>query len=252
MDWVKLLTDLEGHPKVLAAGNAATGVYVRSLAYCGKYETDGCVPKEWAEQAVAREGQQDLPGRLVDQGLWEESEAGYQIRDFTEVNRSKEQMNELRETRSIAGEKGGKANGKAKRKQKQGKSHSSSSSNSSSSSSGKQKPDPNELPADFDPQLAEAARRCLPILHRTAEARSAKPVHLLPVARAIEQHPVKDHVAVAGSVEHWLVHGNGAKRPAKDIVVRFRNFLSDSPDAEVRVSKAPTDRSAYAKVEAAT
>lgn len=112
--------------------------------------------------------------------------------------------------------------------------------------------DPNELPPDFDPQLSHIATRCLPILQRTAEARSAKPVHLLPVARAVEQHPSKDHVAVAGSVEHWLVHGNGSKRPAKDIVARFRNFLADSPDAEVQPKGSKVkDRSKYSRVEAA-
>lgn len=132
MDWVKLLTEFEGHPKVLAAGNAGAGVYARSLAYCGKYETDGYVPKEWADQAVAREGQHDLPGRLVDQGLWGETDSGYLIRDFTEVNRSHEEMNDLRETRSNAGKRGGQAKAKAKRKQKRSKSPSYSSSDSSS------------------------------------------------------------------------------------------------------------------------
>lgn len=108
------------------------------------------------------------------------------------------------------------------------------------------------LPDNFDPTLATAATRCFPILQRTAEARGAKPVFLLAVARAIESYPAKDHAVVAGKVEHWTVHGNGAKRQAKDIVSRFRNFLEDSAD-QVRVTKAPeTDRSAYGRVEAAS
>lgn len=98
-------------------------------------------------------------------------------------------------------------------------------------------PDPTKLPEGFDPRLAEAARCCLPVLQRTAEARSAQPVTLLAVARAVESYPRKDHAAVAGDVEHWTVHGNGAKRQAKDIVSRFRNFLDDSPD-HVRPGKA--------------
>lgn len=94
-------------------------------------------------------------------------------------------------------------------------------------------PDPDVLPADFDLRLATAAKRCLPILQRTAEARSAKPVTLLAVARAIESYPKKDHFAVAGNVEHWLCHGNGAKQKPKDIVARFRNFLDSSEDVAV-------------------
>ena len=128
MDWVKLLTDFEGHPKVLSVGLAGDGLYARALAYCGKYETDGAIPEAWVEQAVAREGLHDLPDRLVEIGLWKRDESGYEITDFTEVNRSKEQMDSLRESRSIAGKEGVEA----KRKQKLSKSHSYSNSEFSS------------------------------------------------------------------------------------------------------------------------
>lgn len=103
-------------------------------------------------------------------------------------------------------------------------------------------PDPDVLPADFDLRLATAAKRCLPILQRTAEARGAKPVTLLAVARAIESYPRKDHVAVAGNVEHWLVHGTGAKQKPKDVVSRFRNFLDSSEDVATGTPAAPNGR----------
>lgn len=120
MDWVKLLTDFEGHPKVLSVGLDGAGLFARSLAYCGKYETDGAIPEAWVEQAVAREGQHGLPNLLVEAGLWKQGENGYEIRDFTDVNRSKTQMDSLRESRSVAGKEGVEA----KRKQKLSKSHS--------------------------------------------------------------------------------------------------------------------------------
>lgn len=91
-------------------------------------------------------------------------------------------------------------------------------------------PDTSKLPEDFDSALADAAHRCLPILQRTAEARGSNPVTLLAVARAVETFPRKDHVTVAGELEHWTVHGNGARKQAKDIVARFRNFLDGAPD----------------------
>jgi hypothetical protein len=103
-------------------------------------------------------------------------------------------------------------------------------------------PDPEELPEDLNPQLEAAVRSSFSILQRTAEARGAKAVSLLAVARAVEGYPGKDHVAVAGSVEHWLIHGNGSRRPARDVVQRFRNFLADSPDAEVRVIRTPASK----------
>lgn len=119
---MKLLTDFEGSPKVLAAGNAACGVFARSLAYCGLHETDGLVPKEWAEQAVAREGQQEIPERLCEVGLWEKADdTGFRITGFTDVNKSRHDMAELRAKRSEAGKKGGESsrstNGKQAAKQ---------------------------------------------------------------------------------------------------------------------------------------
>lgn len=120
MDWVKLLTEFEGHPKVLSVGLDGAGLFARSLAYCGKYETDGAIPEAWVEQAVAREGLHGLPDLLLQVGLWKQDENGYEIRDFTEVNRSKTQMDSLRESRSVAGKEGVEA----KRKQKLSKSYS--------------------------------------------------------------------------------------------------------------------------------
>jgi hypothetical protein len=128
VDWVKLLTEFDGHPKVLSVGLPGAGLYARSLAYIGKYETDGAIPEAWVEQAVAREGLHELPGQLVEVGLWTKVESGYEIRDFTEVNRSKKQMDSIRESRSVAGKKGGKQSVK----QRESKSPSYSKANSDS------------------------------------------------------------------------------------------------------------------------
>jgi hypothetical protein len=103
-------------------------------------------------------------------------------------------------------------------------------------------PDPDSLPEDFDPRLADAARRCLPVLQRTAEARGAKPVGLLAVSRAIETYPHKDHHVVAGELEHWLIHGNGTRASARDIVSRFRRFLDNSPDQLRPAARAKAGR----------
>ena len=129
---MKLLCEFDGHPKVLSVGNAGAGLYARSLAFCGRYETDGVVPREWAEQAVAREGQTDLPGELVSAGLWDVHESGFEIRDFTEVNKSREEMDDLRSKRSSAGRAGAKAKSQASAKQKGSKRLSTSSSKSAS------------------------------------------------------------------------------------------------------------------------
>lgn len=113
MDWVRLLTTFHDHPKTLSVGNAGAGLYARSLAYCGDHETDGAVPREWVEQAVAREGHHDLPAELVSAGLWAETDSGYDVRDFLEINKSAEEMADLRSKRA----KAGRASVRTRRKQ---------------------------------------------------------------------------------------------------------------------------------------
>lgn len=129
MDWVKLLTEFDGNPKVLSVGLAGAGLYARALAYSGKYETDGVIPASWVHQAVAHEGLADLPKHLLSVGLWETLDEGisaYRIKDYTEVNKSKDEMESLREKRSGAGKKGGKAKRKASAKQTESKAPSNS------------------------------------------------------------------------------------------------------------------------------
>lgn len=108
-----------------------------------------------------------------------------------------------------------------------------------SSSTAKRKgPNPDVLPDGFPPSLADAVNAALPILQRTAEAKGAKPVTVLAVARAVESRPDRDHVKVATEVEHWCCFGRGEKRQAKDIVARFRNFLDNSEAVARRTPQA--------------
>ena len=74
------------------------------------------------------------------------------------------------------------------------------------------------------------AEQCVEVLQRVAVAKKAKAVTLLAVCRAIESYPNRSYVSVAGDLEHWCLHGTGAKRPAKDVVSRWRNFLDGSPE----------------------
>lgn len=107
MDWVKLLTEFDGNPKILSVGLAGAGLYARSLAYCGAYETDGFIPDSWVTQAVSIEGKH-LPEQLVGTGLWKTAQGGYEIPDYTDVNQTKGEYRRLRASRSRAGKKGGK------------------------------------------------------------------------------------------------------------------------------------------------
>jgi hypothetical protein len=92
-----------------------------------------------------------------------------------------------------------------------------------------------DLPAGFPADLIVAVDSTLPVLQSIADARGAKPVTRLALAKVIEQYPRHAHLKVARSLDHWLLHGGGEKKPCKDVVARYRNFLDrEEPVAVTR------------------
>ena len=88
MAWIKLDDNIGDHPKFLAAGFAASWLYVCGVGYCRKYLTDGLIPRA----ALPRIGGQDweaLAATLIRVGLWHEHEDGYLVHDYLEMNESR-------------------------------------------------------------------------------------------------------------------------------------------------------------------
>ena len=113
--WIKLDASFWHNLKVIGAGNDATGVYVRALAYCGGSLTDGFIPRAIAKQLgtpgelnkVTRVGlwQEVVEGEWLSDGLAAPTD-GYYIADYLEHQRSRAEVHELRAERSRAGRKG--------------------------------------------------------------------------------------------------------------------------------------------------
>lgn len=92
MTWFKVDDNLTFHPKVIAAGNAAMGLWVRAGALCAHNLTDGFVA-----QSVARKlGSRTSIQQLISTGLWLEVEGGYRFHDWSDSQPSKEQIQEQR------------------------------------------------------------------------------------------------------------------------------------------------------------
>lgn len=95
MTWLRIDDRTHSHPKVLAAGNAAFGLWVRCAAWSCDHLTDGFVPR-----SVARlYGTTGEIRRLLDVGLWVEVSAApsapgphFHMPDFLEFNRSREEV----------------------------------------------------------------------------------------------------------------------------------------------------------------
>lgn len=89
MAWFKVDDNLDFHPKVVAAGNAPMGLWVRAGAYCASHLTDGHLPRAMLAPlgGRARDAQ-----RLVSVGLWEATEDGWTFRNWSEFQPTKAQV----------------------------------------------------------------------------------------------------------------------------------------------------------------
>jgi hypothetical protein len=106
MAWVKLDDTFWMNPKIVMAGEAATGVYARLLAYCGCYLTDGLVPAGMVEAITRNKKALDS---LEAQGLIRRMETGsVLISNYLEYNRSKAEIEEDRRKRAANGKRGGR------------------------------------------------------------------------------------------------------------------------------------------------
>lgn len=88
MPWFRLEDSFHHHPKVVRAGNAATGLWVRCGTYSAQYLTDGVIPDDIAH-AYGRPREIQT---LLDTGLWVENGTGFLIPDYLDFNPSKAQV----------------------------------------------------------------------------------------------------------------------------------------------------------------
>ena len=78
--WFKVDDAFWSHPKVIHAGNAAIGLWVRCGTYAAQHLTDGFIPASIAKYL----GSPGLARRLVEAGLWEpvDNPCGYLMHDW--------------------------------------------------------------------------------------------------------------------------------------------------------------------------
>lgn len=106
MAWFKVDDQLAFHPKAATAGNAAMGLWVRAGSYASAHLTDGFIASAIA-LAMANECDADA---LVNVGLWDRVDGGYQFHGWDEWQPDAEEERKRREERSekrrAAGRKG--------------------------------------------------------------------------------------------------------------------------------------------------
>lgn len=128
MPWVLIDDGFPEHPKIVAVTPLGQALQVAALCYCNRRLTDGLVPKSVARTLLdfsgicltspqnEREGRkptrvtsEDVIDWLVTTGIWKETKLGYQIHNYSRYQRSKQEILDLTEKRSLAGKKGADA-----------------------------------------------------------------------------------------------------------------------------------------------
>lgn len=99
------------HPKVIAAGNAAAGLWARCGSYCSQQNLEGRIPKLLARAY----GTRAEINRLVAVGLWVDDGDCYVMHDWTDYNQSRQAAMERRSKRAEAGRLGGLRSGETRR-----------------------------------------------------------------------------------------------------------------------------------------
>lgn len=88
MPWFKVDDTLAHHAKIMAAGNAAVGLWVRAGAWSMQQLTDGFVPTHVARVL----GTRAEANRLCDAGLWQEKDDGYLFHEWDQRQPSRVQV----------------------------------------------------------------------------------------------------------------------------------------------------------------
>lgn len=95
MPWFKIDDTLHSHPKIRGAGLPAMGLWALAGSYSMAYKTDGFVPmwfvETWPQGARrARE--------LTQNGLWNETETGFQFHDWDDFQPTADEIEKDRES----------------------------------------------------------------------------------------------------------------------------------------------------------
>lgn len=95
--WVKVADTMPDHPKMIAAGDSAAWLYVCGLCYCSRHLTDGEIPRSALNRLTGLPRPAAHAAKLLEVGLWEETETGWRVHDYGEHQRTKQQAEHLAE-----------------------------------------------------------------------------------------------------------------------------------------------------------
>lgn len=109
-EYIRVDVLLPEHPKLDGLSAAAKWAVIEMWCFCGRNRNDGIItPERWRKF-----GTKAIRDRIVERGLADPimgGEGGYLMHDYTDHNRSRQEVDELSAKRAEAGRRGGQARG---------------------------------------------------------------------------------------------------------------------------------------------
>ena len=98
MTWSKLYDALTEDPRMLQVGHRGLALYAGGLGYASRNLTDGYIPSAALPRlAIDLPKPKAVAEALVAVGLWEHADGGYQVCDYVEQQRTREQVQRQRD-----------------------------------------------------------------------------------------------------------------------------------------------------------
>lgn len=107
MTYIRIDDQITDHPKIASAGPAAAWMFVCALCYASRHLTDGFIPKGVLTQICNVPSPRKSMSTLVTVGLVDERPGGWQIRSWSEYQRTSAEIADIQRKRAAAGSKGG-------------------------------------------------------------------------------------------------------------------------------------------------
>ena len=128
MTWVKVDSGFPNHPKFLAIGDDGLALWVRALAHCNQYLTDGFVSDAILPSLTRSRRPADVALKLISitpgytVGLWSRVPGGYRFHDYHDYQPTRDQVldkkSKAKESGKLGGEKSGETRAEIAKKAK--------------------------------------------------------------------------------------------------------------------------------------
>jgi len=252
--WGRLDDKFHSHPKRFLCGLAGDGLLARGISYACDHLTDGFLPEAWVYAQVPgtkrKPDSEGIVAALVSAGVFEIVPSGdtfwappdgayvgpgFVIHDFLDSNPTRAKVHEERE----------KAAERMQRLRGSGAGGSGSVRPNTSRSSTSPDPSPRpkekktssneEVRARAIEETPEALRPFIaPVgqaLRRVAAEKAGAAEPTVPaVCKALRDYPGRDFLPAVKAFEHHWLHGTAAKKPLRDVVRAYRNWIEREPD----------------------